>query len=235
MHRLGAILKKELKHYFFSPMAYIVTALFLLITGWFFGNSLFLVKEAEMRGMLDVIPVILMFVIPAITMRSIAEERKMDTLQILLTLPVREGEIILGKYVASLIFYATVLIFTLFYPLVLSLLGRPDTGVILSSYVGLLLLGATYIAIGIFASSLTSNQVIAFVTGFAIIFVLFIAGRVVGIMPLKLQPIVEGFSVTSHFEDLLRGIISSTDIVYFMMLNILFLTLSVYVLREKGK
>ncbi len=233
--KLKAILKKELKHYFFSPLAYIVTVIFLLITGWFFANSLFLLKEAEMRGMLDILPILLMFVIPAITMKSIAEERKMDTVQILLTLPIREGQIILGKYMALLVFYSTVLIFTLFYPLVLMLLGRPDTGVILSSYLGMFLLGATYISIGIFASSLTSSQVIAFITGFAIIFLIFIPGKLENIMPLKMQPLIEGASVVSHFENLLRGVVSSTDIVYFLMLNILFLTLSMYVLREKGK
>ncbi|NOY64400.1 MAG: ABC transporter permease [Nitrospirae bacterium] len=233
--KLRAILKKELKHYFFSPLAYIVTVIFLLITGWFFANSLFLLKEAEMRGMLDILPILLMFVIPAITMRSIAEERKMDTVQILLTLPIREGQIILGKYMALLVFYSTVLIFTLFYPLVLMLLGRPDTGVILSSYLGMFLLGATYISIGIFASSLTSSQVIAFITGFAIIFLIFIPGKLENIMPVKMQPLIEGASVVSHFENLLRGVVSSTDIVYFVMLNILFLTLSIYALREKGK
>lgn len=233
--KLKAILKKEFKHYFFSPLAYIVTVIFLLITGWFFANSLFLLKEAEMRGMLDILPILLMFVIPAITMRSIAEERKMDTVQILLTLPIREGQIILGKYMALLLFYSTVLIFTLFYPLVLMLLGRPDTGVILSSYLGMFLLGATYISIGIFASSLTSSQVIAFITGFAIIFLIFIPGKLENIMPVKIQPLIEGASVVSHFENLLRGIISSTDIVYFAMLNILFLSLSIYALREKGK
>lgn len=233
--KLKAILKKEFKHYFFSPLAYIVTVIFLLITGWFFANSLFLLKEAEMRGMLDILPILLMFVIPAITMRSIAEERKMDTVQILLTLPIREGQIILGKYMALLLFYSTVLIFTLFYPLVLMLLGRPDTGVILSSYLGMFLLGATYISIGIFASSLTSSQVIAFITGFAIIFLIFIPGKLENIMPVKIQPLIEGASVVSHFENFLRGIISSTDIVYFAMLNILFLSLSIYALREKGK
>jgi ABC-2 type transport system permease protein len=233
--KLKAILKKELKHYFFSPLAYIVTVIFLLITGWFFANSLFLLKEAEMRGMLDILPILLMFVIPAITMRSIAEERKMDTVQILLTLPIRERDIILGKYMALLIFYSTVLIFTLFYPLVLMLLGRPDTGVIFSSYLGMFLLGATYISIGIFASSLTSSQVIAFITGFSIIFLLFIPGKLENIMPVKMQPLIEGTAVVSHFENLLRGVVSSTDIIYFIMLNIMFLTLSIYAVREKGK
>lgn len=185
--------------------------------------------------MLDILPILLMFVIPAITMRSIAEERKMDTVQILLTLPIRERDIILGKYMALLIFYSTVLIFTLFYPLVLMLLGRPDTGVIFSSYLGMFLLGATYISIGIFASSLTSSQVIAFITGFSIIFLLFIPGKLENIMPVKMQPLIEGTAVVSHFENLLRGVVSSTDIIYFIMLNIMFLTLSIYAVREKGK
>ncbi len=231
--RLLAIVKKELKHYFYSPMAYVVVCIFLVIAGWFFSNELFLVGEAELRGMMRIMPLILMFVIPAVTMRSIAEEKKVDTIQLILTMPVKEWEIVMGKYIATILLYLTILVFTLIYPLVLYLIGRPDTGVLIGEYTALLLLGMSYISIGIFASSLTSNQVIAFIIAFAILFLFFVLGRLVAFFPPYLQEAVERVSAVTHFENMLRGVITSSDIVYFLSLNFLFLFLTTYVLEGR--
>ncbi len=228
------LVKKELKQFFYSPVAYVVIFIFLIISGWFFSNALFIVRESELRGMLDIMPLLLTFFIPAITMKAISEERKTDTLQLVLTLPVREWEVVISKYIASLSLYAVMLSFTLVYVIVLKLIGRPDGGVITASYLGLLLLGSAYISIGIFASSLTRSQVIAFIVGFGIMFLFFVSSRLQILFPLSMQQIIEEFSVFSHFENLLRGVVNLSDIVYFLLLNILFLLLATYQL-ERGR
>ncbi len=233
--RIGSLLRKELKHLFYSPMAYVVSGIFLLITGWFFTNALFFVGEAELRGMMDVMPLLLMFFMPAITMRSLAEEKKVDTLQILMTLPVKEWEVILSKYVAVVSLFVVTLGFTLFYVFLLYLLGSPDGGMLFGNYLALFLLGCTYISIALFASTITSSQVIAFITGFSIIFVFFVLSRLQMILPVGVQSIVERFSMLSHFDSMLRGVVSLADVFYFLCLNIFFLMLSTYMLvRRKG-
>jgi len=230
-----SLVKKELKHYFYSPLAYVVICIFLLITGWFFSNSLFLTREVELRGMLDIMPLILMFFMPAVTMRLVAEERKVDTIQLILTMPVNEWQIILSKYLSAVVFLSISLVFTFVYPLILYLLGRPDGGMIIAGYISLFLLGTSYISIGLFASTITSSQVVAFIVGFSIIFVFFILDRLELIFPLHLQPIIERLSVVTHFENMARGVINSGNLIYFLTLNILFLVLSTYVLqRRKG-
>ena len=228
------LVKKELKQFFYSPVAYVVVFIFLIISGWFFSNTLFIVKESELRGMLDIMPLLLTFFIPAITMKSISEERKTDTLQLVLTLPVREWELVLSKYVASLALYVVMLSFTLIYVIVLKLIGRPDGGVITASYIGLFLLGSAYISIGIFASSLTRSQIIAFIVGFCIMFAFFVASRLQILFPVSMQQFIEEFSVFSHFENLLRGVINLSDVVYFILLNMLFLLLATYQI-ERGR
>ncbi len=229
------LVKKELKHYFFSPVAYVVICIFLIISGWFFANALFITKESELRGMLDIMPLLLTFFIPAITMKTISEERKTDTLQLILTLPLREWEVVVSKYVASLVLYLSMLCFTLTYVLVLKIIGKPDGGVITASYVGLVLLGSAYISIGIFASSLTRNQVIAFILGFALMFVFFVLSRLKMLFPLSLQPVISEFSVIDHFDNLLRGVISLDDAVYFVLLNVMFLTFATYQIQWDRK
>ena len=228
------LVKKELKQFFYSPVAYVVVFIFLIISGWFFSNTLFIVKESELRGMLDIMPLLLTFFIPAITMKSISEERKTDTLQLVLTLPVREWELVLSKYVASLALYVVMLSFTLIYVIVLKLIGRPDGGVITASYIVLFLLGSAYISIGIFASSLTRSQIIAFIVGFCIMFAFFVASRLQILFPVSMQQFIEEFSVFSHFENLLRGVINLSDVVYFILLNMLFLLLATYQI-ERGR
>lgn len=232
MRRLFSLLiKKELRHIFYSPLAYLASAIFLLLTGWFFSNSLMIVQESELRGMLDIMPLLLMFFLPAITMRAVAEEKKTGTLQLLLTMPVKEWEAILSKFLSCLSLYIMILLFTLPYVVVLFLLGRPDPGVIVTSYLGLILLGAVYIAITLFGSTLSSSQAIAFITGFSIIFVFFILSRLQMVLPLWLQSMVERFSIIDHYENTLRGLIRLEDILYFIMMTTLFLMLSVYVLK----
>ena len=154
--------RKELRTFFDSHIAYIVITIFLLIAGWFFFSDLFLVNQASLRNLFSIIPFIFMFFVPAVTMRLISEEKRSGTIEGLVTLPVRDYEIILGKFLAGLILIGVAVILTLVYAITLSGIGDFDFGSVVSGYVGLIFLGAAYLSIGIFTSSLTENQIVAF-------------------------------------------------------------------------
>jgi ABC-2 type transport system permease protein len=225
--------KKELRSYFDSPVAYIVITIFLLIAGWFFFSDLFLVNQASLRNLFGIIPFIFMFFIPAVTMRLISEEKKSGTMEILLTLPVKDYQIILGKFLAGMILIAVAVILTLVYTLTLSGLGDLDFGLVVAGYLGLLFLGASYLSIGIFTSSLTQNQIVAFITSFLIIFVLFMLDKVLVFVPTFLASFFEYLSVDYHFSNLSRGVIDSRDVLYFLSLIFLFLFFSVRALSNR--
>ncbi len=226
--------QKELRSFFNSAVAYVILTLFLLIAGWFFTSSLFLVNQADLRDVFSVIvPLIYLFFIPAITMRVIAEEKKSGTIELLVTMPVRDVEIVLGKYLATLILLASALTLTLAYPMTIAMLGDPDGGALIGGYLGLLLMGAAYLAIGIFTSGLTPNQIVAFITGFALIFVFFMLDKVIIFFPGSLASILEYASVTYHFENLARGVIDTRDLVYYGSIITLFLFLAVRTLEAR--
>ncbi len=226
--------QKELRSFFNSAVAYVILTLFLLIAGWFFTSSLFLVNQADLRDVFSVIvPLIYLFFIPAITMRVIAEEKKSGTIELLVTMPVRDVEIVLGKYFATLVLLATALALTFAYPLTISILGNPDGGALIGGYLGLLLMGAAYLAIGVFTSGLTPNQIVAFITGFALIFVFFMLDKVIVFFPGPVASILEYASVTYHFENLARGVIDTRDLVYYGTMITLFLFLAVRSLEAR--
>ena len=170
--------KRELRAYFDGPAAYVVLSVFLAITGWFFGNALFLQNVASLRSVFSIAPFIFLFFIPALTMATFAEERRAGTLELLLTFPVRDWQVIAGKLAAVAIFLLVAIGLTGIYAITVALLGDLDFGATLGGYLGLFLLGLTYAAIGICASSLTRNQIVAFILGFAIIFALFLLDKV---------------------------------------------------------
>ena len=226
--------QKELRSFFNSAVAYVILTLFLLIAGWFFTSSLFLVNQADLRDVFSVIiPLIYLFFIPAITMRVIAEEKKSGTIELLVTMPVRDVEIVLGKYLATLILLATALALTFAYPLTISILGNPDGGALIGGYCGLLLMGAAYLAMGIFTSGLTPNQIVAFITGFALIFVFYMLDKVIVFFPGAVASILEYASVTYHFDNLARGVIDTRDLVYYGTVIVLFLFLAVRSLEAR--
>jgi ABC-2 type transport system permease protein len=226
--------QKELRSFFNSAVAYVILTLFLLIAGWFFSSSMFLVNQADLRDVFSVIvPLIYLFFIPAITMRVIAEEKKSGTIELLVTMPVRDVEIVLGKYIATLILLASALALTFAYPVTIALLGDPDGRALIGGYLGLLLMGASYLAIGVFTSGLTPNQIVAFITGFALIFVFFMLDKVIIFFPGPLASILEYASVTYHFENLARGVIDTRDLVYYGSLIALFLFLAVRSLEAR--
>ncbi|GAB4321446.1 MAG: ABC transporter permease [Candidatus Zixiibacteriota bacterium] len=225
---------KELRGFFSSAVAYVVLTLFLLIAGWFFASGLFLVGQADMRDLFSVvIPLIFLFFIPALTMRLIAEEKKSGTIELLVTMPIRDIEIVLGKYLAAVILVATALVLTFAYPLTISILGDPDSGALIGGYLGLLLMGAAYVAIGMFTSGLTQNQIIAFIIGFVIVFGFFMLDKVLIFFPGAVASVLEYASVTYHFQNLARGVIDSRDVVYYLSLIVLFLFLAVRTLEAR--
>lgn len=221
-----AIFKKEIRSYFNSAIAYIFIIVFLLITGWFFANDLFLVNQASMRGPLQIIPLIFVFFIPGISMRLISEEKKTGTIELLVTMPIKDHEIIFGKYLASLFLLTIAVLATIPYVITISALGNVDGGVIIGQYVGMLLVGASYLAIGIFASSVTQNQIIAFITSFLIIFAFFMIGKILVFVPADIVTIAEYLSVDFHFENMVRGVVDSRDLIYYFSLIGFFLLLA---------
>lgn len=232
-NHIAVFSKKELKSFFDSPIAYIVITIFLLITGWFFFNNLFLAGQASMRDLFNIVPFIFMFFVPAITMRSISEERKSGTIEILVTLPVEDYQIILGKFFAGLMLICCALTLTWVYVLFLSLLGNLDLGATFAGYVGLVFLGAAYLSIGIFTSSLTQNQIVAFITSFVIIFALFTLNNVLMFMPDFLASFFEYLSTGYHFSNIARGVIDTRDVIYYLSLIFFFLFMAVRTLESR--
>jgi ABC-2 type transport system permease protein len=232
-NHVAVFCKKELRSFFDSPIAYIVITIFLLISGWFFFNDLFLVNQASMRNLFGIVPFIFMFFVPAITMRQISEEKKSGTIELLVTLPVKDYQIILGKFMAGLILICAALVLTWVYVLVLSGLGNLDIGAVVAGYVGLVFLGAAYLSIGMFTSSLTQNQIVAFITGFVIIFALYMADKVLMFVPGFLASVLEYLSVGYHFSNISRGVIDSRDVIYYLSLIFFFLFLAVRTLESR--
>jgi ABC-2 type transport system permease protein len=225
--------KKELRTFFDSHIAYIVITIFLLICGWFFFSDLFLVNQASMRNLFGIIPFIFMFFVPAVTMRLISEEKRSGTIEVLVTFPVKDHEIILGKFLAGLILVAVAVILTLVYAITLSGIGDFDFGSVVSGYIGLIFLGAAYLSVGIFTSSLTENQIVAFITSFVIIFALFMLDKVLMFMPTLLASFLEYLSVSYHFSNISRGVIDSRDVIYYLSLIFFFLFLAVRSLENR--
>jgi ABC-2 type transport system permease protein len=215
LSNVGPIYRREIRSYFNSPVAYVVIVVFLAIVGWYFSNNLFLMNTASMRIVFELVPLVFLFFVPAVTMRLLAEEKKSGTLELLTTKPVRDVEIVMGKFLAAWTLLAATLAPTLVYLVTLMVLGTPDLGPVVTGYLGLMLTGGVYIAIGLFASSLTENQIVAFLIGMVIILAFFLADKVLLYMPAAIAPAVEYLGIDYHFSNIARGVIDSRDIIYF--------------------
>ena len=219
MRQIKNIFIKEIRSYFVSPIAYIVISVFLLVTGWFFFVTFFLFDQADLRNFFVLLPLIFSFVVPAITMRLFSEELNMGSYEILLTLPVTYRDVILGKFLASVAFIAAMLIPTLSYPITVSFIGQIDWGPVAGGYIGSILLGAAFSAIGLFASSLTRNQIIAFIIGLVICFALTLIDKMLFFLPQSLLGIFQYLGADFHFQNISKGIIDSRDIIYFLSVS----------------
>jgi ABC-2 type transport system permease protein len=216
MRQVVHIFRKEFSAYFISPIAYIVISIFLLVTGWFFFTTFFLFNQANLRTFYTLLPVVFAFVIPAITMRLISEELNIGSDEILLTMPVTYGDVIIGKFLASVALIIAMLIPTLAYPLTVSFMGQLDWGPVVGGYVGAVFMGAAFSAVGLFASALTRNQIIAFIIGLAICFTLTLIDKMLFFLPQSLLGVFSYLGADFHFQNIAKGIIDSRDILYFI-------------------
>ncbi len=238
MRNIWTIIGKELRSYFVSPVAYVVLTGFLLLGGWFFFNLLsrfnlllslytqFQAGAAEQLNLNDFViaplmnnlSIILVILIPMITMRTFAEEKKGGTYELLLTSPLRTTEIVLGKFLASFVFIGLLIGLTAIYPALLMVFGNPEVRVMATGYLGLLLMATSFVAVGLFTSSVTENQIIAAVSGLVVMLLLYIIGWPAQNAGDVLGPILTYLSITDHFAELVKGVIDTRALVYFASL-----------------
>jgi len=227
------IAAKEFKSYLTSPMAYVVIAVFLLGTGFFFAifptSSAVTYASTSLSGLFGNVyyVVILLLLLALLTMRLLAEERKMGTIELLLTAPVRDSEIVVGKFLGGLGILVIMLVLTLYHPLLLRIFGDPDVGPMATAYLGLLLMGSAALAIGIFASSLTSNQIVAAVVAGGILLGLWFLGYISSALPTTLQNVVGYFSLSNYFPDFVKGVIDTRGVIYYLSVTVLFLFMAI--------
>jgi len=227
------VFRKEFKGYFISPIAYIVISIFLILTGWFFFSTFFLFGQAEMRNFFSLLPIIFSFIVPAITMRLFSEEFNTGSYELLLTLPVSGLDIIVGKFMAAAVFVTIMLLPTCIYGIVISFIGDLDWGPVIGGYIGAVLLGAAFASIGIFASALTRNQIIAFITGMSFCFILTLIDKMLFFLPEAALNVFQFLGADFHFQNISKGIIDSRDIMYFLSVCFLMLYGTNLVIQEK--
>ena len=237
MKQTLAITRKELNNYFGSPMALIFVGVFLAATlfTFFWVDAFFSLGAADMRPMFRWMPILLIFLVAALTMRQWSEEQQSGTLEILLTLPVRLVQLVLGKFLGVMALVIVALALTLFLTLTVSLLGNLDWGPVLGGYLAAILLAAAYTAIGLFVSSRTDNQIVALILTVLIggLFYLIGSTGVTDFAGDRLAEILRAFGAGSRFESIERGVIDLRDLVYYLSLAALFLTLNVVSLDSK--
>jgi len=240
---MWVIFKKEIRSFLGSFIAYIVIGVFLLLTGLFLwmikGNNIFDLGVASLQVMFEVAPFILIFLVSAITMRSISEEKRLGTLEILTTKPIHDVQIIVGKFLASVTLILIAIIPTLFYYYAIYHLASPvgniDTGATMGSYIGLILLAACYASVGMFSSSLTDNQIVALITSMLLNFFFFgVLGMLGDISWLtNIGKSLEWFGLEFHYDSISRGVIDSRDVIYFFGFIFVFLGLTKIVFESR--
>jgi ABC-2 type transport system permease protein len=229
LRNAGILAAKEVGSYLASPMAYVITAVFLALTGTFFASHLAATaySETTIKGFVGAGKYLILLFAAVLTMRAIAEERKSGTWELLLTAPVADADIVLGKFAGHLIILSGMLGLTLYYPILLALLGDPDFGPIATSYLGLLLLGTAALSVGVFASSLTANQVVAVVVACGMLFALWFLGVAAGLAPSPVDRVLAYLSLSHHFADFGRGVVDTRAVVYYLSVSVLFLYLTI--------
>jgi ABC-2 type transport system permease protein len=250
--RAWAVFRKELQLYFSSPIAWAVLAIFALVSGWFFYNVFAFytlvsmqaamnpmmardlsVTEGVLRPLFQNVSVIMLLMMPILTMRLFAEEKKSGTIELLLTYPVRDGEVLLGKYLAALAVFVAMLGLTLAYPLLVAWTTSLEWGPLLTGYLGLLLQGAAFIAVGILISSLTENQIVAAVATFGTLLFFWVISWASESAGGNLGRVLQHLSITEHFESFAKGVIDSKDVIYYLNLVVLSLFLTLRSLDSK--
>ena len=254
--KVWPIFKKEMRLYFTSPIAWVILTIFLFIAGYFFysifafftlasmqsamnpamGRDLN-VTDSVLRPLFSNVSVILLLLMPLVTMRLFAEERRSGTIELLLTYPVRDGAVLIGKYLAGFALYAMMLACTLVYPALVAYFARVEWGPLATGYLGLLLMGATFLAVGIFASSLTENQIVASITTFGVLLIFWVIGWSSDYLGGAWGRVLSHLSLIEHFDSFAKGVLDTRDVLYYVDFTIvaLFLTLrSLEARRWKG-
>ncbi len=235
MGNILTIAGREIKSYFLSPLAYILTGVFAFFLGFLFYNSVLSTQTADLSSTFSWMMVLSLILAPALTMRLFAEENRMGTIELLMTSPVRDWQIVIGKYLAGLLAFVALLIPTLWYIVILWRYGQPDYGTILSGYIGVVLTGAAFIAIGMFASSLTGNQIIAYFVGFLVLIFLWVANAPAGVTGASnmITDFLSELSLTKHFQDFFSGVINLTDALFFVGLAAVAVFLTVRIVESR--
>lgn len=238
MHTIWVITKRELQSFFDSLIAYIMLVLFLGFSGfftWLYGSDIFLVGQASLEGFFGIAFWTLFFFIPALTMRLLAEEKKTGTIEMLLTKAVTDREVVIGKFLSTFLLISIALAFTLPYAITIYNIGNLDVGQVICGYIGLLLMSGAYISIGLYASSVTNNQIVAFLSAlfiglfFHLIFDV-LSGNFTGLV----GQVLSTLSLSNHFESISRGVMDTRDIIYFLSIILLGLFLSELSLTKRN-
>jgi len=238
---MKSIIVRELKSFFGSPIGYLVIAIFLLLNGlflWIFNGEYNILNSgfADLSPFFTIAPWILIFLIPAVTMRSFSDEKKQGTLELLLTKPLSIWQIVNGKFLGAMLLIVIAIIPTFIYVYVISSLGMPegniDMGSTIGSYFGLLFLIAAYCSIGIFTSTLSENQIVAFILSVFLCFVFFFAFEGLATYLPTAENFISSIGMDNHFKSMSRGVIDTRDVLYFISLTILFLSLTVFKLKS---
>ena len=234
MHNMITIYKKELRSFFTSPMAYIFLVVFALVNGYFFTNTFFLYNQSDMRALFGIVPLVYLFFIPAVSMGLISREKSLGTIEIISTLPIRERDIVLGKYLAGFTLILVALLTTAVHYITLYNVGTTvDHGAVFTGYLGLALLGGVYTSVGIFASSLTENQVIAFIVGIAIVLAFFLMDKLLFFVPASMAGIIQYLSTEFHLSNISRWVIDTRNLIYFGSVIGFFLSMTTRVLESR--
>jgi ABC-2 type transport system permease protein len=232
-----SIARRDLQTFFASPIAYVVFGVFLLVGGYLFFGPVFLAGRASLRSYFTLAPVLFVVFIPALTMRLLAEERKTGTLELLLTFPVRDSEVVLGKFLAALGMVAAGLAWTLPYPITLAALADApfDWGAVAAGYLGLLLLASSFLGLGLWASAVSRNQIVGFILGLLVCFAFYFVDKFSPLFPERLATLLQYLSVDFHFDNIARGVIDTRDVLFYLSLtaaSLLFTTRTLATVRQ---
>ena len=255
MRNVYLIAKKELQSYFSSPVAYVVITIFLVITGYFFYNlfasfstlsfqaatnpaiakqpNLLNITETLIRPLFGNMGTIMLLMMPLLTMRLFSEEKKSGTIELLLTYPISDMEVIIGKFLACISVFILMLLATITCPILVMVFGEPETGPIITGYLGLFLMGTAFISLGVFTSSITENQIVAATLSFGVLFLFSMMGYSIPFMGPELGKFIMSISLIGHMEGFAKGIIDTTDIIYYLIFSALFIFLTLRVMESK--
>lgn len=235
MKAIITLASKELRDMFVAPIAYVFISVFLVLAFWIFFSGFFLMGEASLRLFFGWLPVLFIVLLPSVTMGKWSEEKRSGTFELLMTLPVPHWQVVLGKLFSCLAFLAIVLLCTLPLYFVVSSLGDVDAGQVAGAYIGAFLLGVSYLAMGLFVSSLSKNQIVAFIVTVLVLFFLYIISEplVVSYMPASVVPVFQYLSFSYHFQSMSRGVVDSRDVVFFMSAIVFFVYLNIVTLTAR--